>query len=368
MIQFVNHVNLVNEAYMILYRLVNEEALEDKKERYASYYFENSDGFRKKFDAVLKINNYVKENLDVEKNTIEYFFKERDKNLCTIAGFIMFWDIKNVHDSLEDYRKKLTLMSEKERILKMVKEIEDDREISEDDMPTNLEEFIEFLNETSYDATFCWEIINILKHPTTYFEKIAKILTKTMNLIKDCKTELEFLEQSFQEYWMEGNSKKSVNIWIQEKFNVFWSPSEKGCLAIPSIGNPFGLTLALDEVRNQSVDVVSIGVMLDERLTTDFGGITKEEVVKIGKSIGDKSKLDILEFVSKRSAFGKEIAKELGLTTATISYHVNSLVELGFLKTELISGKVYYSTDATRIAEKLDLLKAYFYRLSENNN
>lgn len=363
MIEFLNHVNVINEAYMLLYSMANDEDLEEKKQRYTNFYSKNLDLYFKKYEAILKIYHHVKDHLNEEKESIVYLFKEQDKNMCSIASFCLLWNIKQINYTLDDYKEDVVHGLLEKRIEKMVSIIESERrEFLEDKTPQNLEEFIDFLNQTSYNPDFCWNLINILKYPEVYFEKVERILIKTMDLIEDCKEEIAFLEQTFFDYWTERNSKENLFTWLQERFNVFWPISKKGCVVIPCIFRPFSLTISLDEVSNRSEDVIHMGAMLDERLTIELGGLSIEEVSKIGKAIGDKSKLDILEFVGKKPAFGKEIAKQLGLTTATISYHVNALVDVGFLKTELISGRVYYSADIPRIIEKLDLLKAYFYR------
>ena len=91
----------------------------------------------------------------------------------------------------------------------------------------------------------------------------------------------------------------------------------------------------------------------------DVSRLTQADVIKIGKVFAEKSKLDILEFVKHTPAFGRELAKQLNLTTATISYHVNSLLELGFLKTSIEGGRIYYQTNGERIREVLQQLQQY---------
>lgn len=54
----------------------------------------------------------------------------------------------------------------------------------------------------------------------------------------------------------------------------------------------------------------------------------------------------------------------MGLTTGTISYHINALIREGMLKTSVQSGKIFYQLDKKQICQQLDELKQYIQTLS----
>jgi DNA-binding MarR family transcriptional regulator len=126
---------------------------------------------------------------------------------------------------------------------------------------------------------------------------------------------------------------------------------------------PFGISVDMDAVKNRSKDYIRIGILLDERFEMVDRKIKKEDIAEVGKLLSDKSKLDILEYVSRKPCYGKEIANELNLSTATISYHVNALIKSGFLQAEVIANKVYYCIERERISKYLEEIKNFFIKL-----
>ena len=54
--------------------------------------------------------------------------------------------------------------------------------------------------------------------------------------------------------------------------------------------------------------------------------MSEDELITALKLLGDKSKFEILRTVKDEGAYGAQLAKQMGLTTATISHHVNALL------------------------------------------
>jgi len=64
------------------------------------------------------------------------------------------------------------------------------------------------------------------------------------------------------------------------------------------------------------------------------------------KALADEKRLEIIRLTSKRPWYNKELADYFNLTTATLSYHLNLLLDLGILNFEpSISNRYYYTTN-----------------------
>ena len=72
-------------------------------------------------------------------------------------------------------------------------------------------------------------------------------------------------------------------------------------------------------------------------------GFNIESICNGLKLLSDKSKFDILCYISNKSAYGAQIAKELKLTTPTISYHMQALMNAGFIQVRKENNRLYYS-------------------------
>lgn len=77
------------------------------------------------------------------------------------------------------------------------------------------------------------------------------------------------------------------------------------------------------------------------------------------KSMADGTRLRILRMLYMRPMYGKEIADALGLTTATVSHHLDALNQQGLVNVEKVKQIKYFSTNYTQLGRKLDEVGRY---------
>ena len=75
----------------------------------------------------------------------------------------------------------------------------------------------------------------------------------------------------------------------------------------------------------------------------------EKELVEQFKKIGDSTRLKILKLIYMNPMYGKEIADEINLTTATVSHHLEALRKMGFLNMEQHKQIKYFSTNINKI-------------------
>ncbi|GAB6108109.1 ArsR/SmtB family transcription factor [Fusibacter bizertensis] len=76
------------------------------------------------------------------------------------------------------------------------------------------------------------------------------------------------------------------------------------------------------------------------------------------KIIGDATRLKILQMLYMKPMYGKEIADVLGLTTATVSHHLDALRQQGLINMEQVKQIKYFSTNFLTIKKiNLDLMQ-----------
>lgn len=78
------------------------------------------------------------------------------------------------------------------------------------------------------------------------------------------------------------------------------------------------------------------------------------ERVSVFKNLGDKTRYEVLKLFASGITSTKEIANTLGVTSATISYHINNLAVAKILKIGKTNGKVNYQVDFDFLHEILD--------------
>lgn len=84
--------------------------------------------------------------------------------------------------------------------------------------------------------------------------------------------------------------------------------------------------------------------------------LTQEKCKVLFKALSDEKRLEIIRVTSKRPWYNKELADYFNLTTATLSYHLNLLLELGILNFEpSISNRYYYTTNKENLSKLFEM-------------
>lgn len=357
------HASLVDEAILILYYWINYDNMEEIKEKNADNYQLNIDDYNKKWDVILEIYNDIKEKLKNKMEQVEFYFKNCNEQISFLGTFAILWNYNKLNKELQIFEERFKIITEAEKVKEFAKIIncEEAAGISKENLK-NLSDLIQFIDNSSYNKETKWEIINIFNNPEKYYNEMYSILGEVIELLKTKhRHNVMELEREFFEYWNECQKQEDIIESMKNNFNVSWEVSNKGTILVPLIFIPFNTTFSFDDENDASTDIIRLSIFFDKRfLITSKKKFKKEDVVNVGKLLCDKSKVDILEFISRKPSYGKEIANELNLSTATISYHINALLKIGFVKAEVISNKVYYSIDRLKITTYIEDLKNYF--------
>jgi len=78
------------------------------------------------------------------------------------------------------------------------------------------------------------------------------------------------------------------------------------------------------------------------------------------KAIGDSSKFDILVSLNRAPKYNLELAEHLGLSAATVSHHMQTLMLHGLVSVEKRDGRVYYTLEKEPIREIIADLQRVF--------
>ncbi|WIV12468.1 winged helix-turn-helix domain-containing protein [Proteiniborus sp. MB09-C3] len=88
---------------------------------------------------------------------------------------------------------------------------------------------------------------------------------------------------------------------------------------------------------------------------------TKKDIINILKTISDETRFEIIELLSKEAPMtGKDLASKLGLSTPTISHHIDKLKEAGFTNEERVKNSKYYSINYNSMDKFINNLSSRF--------
>ncbi len=201
----------------------------------------------------------------------------------------------------------------------------------------------------------------------SYMEVIASLLDTAAVLLREFREQMLAVCKTWERYWRAVAADGRFFARVDRIVAVGEEKKREGALVMPGIVNSGTFYVLLDEGlmagAKQRIPVFRIGAMIIEDI--DWESPAKEEyrlneLVPVWKALGEQSKAEILMFVRDRPAYGSEIAKKFGLTTATVSHHMNRLLNLRLVQAELRDGKVYYQVRKERLAEVFEQSRKLF--------
>ena len=262
--------------------------------------------------------------LESYKDNILYFYKDD-------ALRMFFVNVKNVlrYHSFEEYAKVLHSMDEekikKQLMTAIVKQ--DEEEASVEDKVTELLgnqfAFLDFLKNLPIDDTVRWNYFTIMSQPKKFVEDFISLHQILKPIFEKVYAEyLPILEKSYEEF--ETTIQEHPTI-LAEAFSgtkvieeIDWASDE--IAVIP--------TLLLSDFFFQDSEILILGAksleVIQHVIQTRLD--KQQERINVFKNLGDKTRYQIFCEIAKGSKSVKGIAEQLGITSATVSYHINELV------------------------------------------
>lgn len=315
-----------------------------------------------------QIQKEFKEEFKTDWKEFEYYFKpvtETGYRDC-IGRILLLWEEFNHSKliSIEDYTENMLNMSREEFTIKFAETLQglgnslrDSTQFTKLKTDDDILRFIISLNISKED---CLKLEDCYLNCKTHLNKILGYIQRTSQILLRHHKELSKIMCDTQDYW--------DNKIGDEDFIEHFAKESKAIADMPH--NPLGYVIALDIFSpfitgisfNMDDDTgeylaplaISIGILYCDEYPLSYNETAPphlwdtEYYLNALKLISEKNRFAILSNIKKEPSFGNEIAGRLGLTTATVSHHMNQLVD---------SDLVYYKQNGTRF---------YYYSNQDN--
>ncbi|AEB07583.1 regulatory protein ArsR [Coriobacterium glomerans PW2] len=96
-------------------------------------------------------------------------------------------------------------------------------------------------------------------------------------------------------------------------------------------------------------DTCVLGLLLNRVFTGRTDGLADIEAVRVSKALSDANRVAILHILKGNRLYGVELARKIGLTPATTSYHMNMLVSAGLVEVARQDARMFYRLSANGI-------------------
>ncbi|HSH37036.1 winged helix-turn-helix domain-containing protein [Schnuerera sp.] len=208
----------------------------------------------------------------------------------------------------------------------------------------NYEDIISFIKELPIEAGAKWNFFLIVEEPLKHMKIYVNLMKKLLPIFNEIYTPYEKKVKDYGEYLVEflnNNGAKgleeitysivNINIFDEKEINIFISIIFSYALSIITAKtNYIAWGLRMEEAFKKMKEI-------NENKTL--------ERVQIFKNLGDKTRYEVLKLIAAGETSTKVIAKTLGVSSATISYHLNNLLTSKVIKMDKSNNKFGYAVD-----------------------
>jgi len=314
-----------------------------------------------------KLVNSIKTRLDPYRSEIEIFYT---KEFFGDYDFIELITKPNGifgHNSEEDYLNELLSLDEhdinRSIAYSIIASTEDSNEYSEaimcraKDMSTDKGGLISIIKELPIDSSIKWNLFLIVEEPIKYMKIYVDLMLKLLPVFRDVYLTLEervntygeYLEDYFNKNGTKGLEEKSYSMLnskiISEDTNkILVSAIVQFVLAISTKGK--------DGYVCWGLEIEKLFQVMKEHNENKVN-----ERVQVFKNLGDKTRYEVVKLIALSETSTKDIANALGVSSATISYHINNLLQARIIRLDRVESKYSYVIDYEFLENSLKGLK-----------
>ena len=362
-------IDVFYEAVMLLELMASDQKpLEDKKKIMMQYEF-SPELLDEPFGVSAKLLEGVKNRLRTKMPLVkEYFTHYSEKGSLCKGTVTLLPQCNDYAKPLDQHRESALTMSEERRCYQFCQMIETDGNMDGDALSMNrkdyrtLRDLLNCLDKSDYTPEQKWQMQWVFTHPKEAWEEVEPLVRTAMEVIEENEALWRPLAEEFCAYYREKLAEQSFEEYMMSELGFDIGENPKGRVLMPGIVECCAVFFgegSLQSGQDEELlpDVCHIGMALKRMGLAVFRNNpvdNRKRLVYLLKVLADESKLEILTLLKERRRYGRELAKELNLTTATISHHMDMLVGFGLVTLNKEMNRIYYEIDENAIRKILE--------------
>lgn len=310
------------------------------------------------FSNLIEIYEFVKKNVKISADKIIYFFKNPEGINECLGSIILsnykdgtFFTDLSAFNTMDEKAKKTYFVNSVISALE-VKGSDNDKLIiiTDEDFFKYIDSHDFLTKETKYDFLYIYHNFHMI------LKEVLDMIFSISSLIKEKET----LIHKDLEVFMDNITKVSsadMSSFIQNSIHINVSNLE--FINIYPHLFPCNSAFIYGMYPNERIGIgilfLYIKNIIDKYMSMDT------EALNVLKALSDKSKLEIIKALKTSSLYGSQIADMLGLTNATVSYHMSTLATLDIVILEKDNNRVYYCLNHKKLKDYFSLLEKLIF-------
>ncbi len=320
---------------------------------------ENFDKLNKDIQVILK---KLIQGMDFNKSFYEVFFDESLAFPSLPYELCEFWSVED----LDSYVKFFKARDDKELKYKAIRDIyyENTSEVQEninwrkeiEELISNRDKLLKFIDELNISGELKWKFYNFINNPKTYYEDFTQVLQGFLPRYKKVIDKYESKMDKFNNYFQDKINTEGIDFLKYLIDDALDLDSYEEIYVTTSFLNPENRVYNIDGDKIYLV----IGIEYEEALRNIRGREELQFSLNVLNTLSDSMKFEILNYIKDNDVFGKQIAEKMGLSKATVSYHMNHLMALGIVRLCKKGKNVYYTLEKETLKTAMDSVKENF--------
>lgn len=319
------------------------------------------------FVDYLDVINRVDEKLKPYIEDIELFYMKSFLGEYDFIGLISSIYRINGYKNEEEYLDMLLGLNEREInksiAYSIISSHENDLEYSEEIMnraktlSENKTELISLIKDLPTEAASKWTLFLYIEEPVKYMKMYVEFMYKILPIFTDFYDLYEEEVNSYGHYlvgFLNENGAKGLEDITYSILDSKIMNKEENCILISAM-----LQFAITISGVGQYNYIAWGLRMEEafKRMKEVNENKINERVQVFKNLGDKTRYEVIRLIASGETSTKEIAQALGVSSATISYHINNLLQSKIIKIDRSESRYSYVVDHELLEEIFNGLK-----------
>lgn len=313
------------------------------------------------FEPIIELGEYVYNGVNADEERLAFFFRSQGHEKWCCARMLL-------HSSLHAYMphpeapdadfKPLVPMPKEQRLQQYTQHLKHwfagELDGSTDLVVQNDADLINWIDSFDVDVQEKWLLSLLYQNYDAYMQELLPILNRAASLYREKLDIVSPLLEGFEARYRELVASKPIER-LNSKLQIKLLDDKQVHIVPQVIG--FNMVTYLSHTGTAEAETLYIGVLFETLEEIVRQSVSDEEICRTLKMLSDPSKFAILKYIRRQPAYGSELAEQLGLSTATISHHMNALIQQGFVQIEKQANRIYYRMNREAVEKYLDLLQ-----------
>lgn len=337
------------------------------------YYREEFDEIKEDFqydeiasDEYLDFIKKAEERLKPFSKEIETFYmKQYSPNYDFIELISRKYEVIG-HKSEMDYLNMIRNLSEGEIKRAIVYSImltneeyvsEEENMAKVESISSNKDRLLSFIKELPIDSATKWSLFLMVEDPTDYMNRYVNFMTGLLPIFKEFYSPYENEVKEYGNYLAKFLNENGAKGLREISYSILEPKILKEGDVDLLVSVIFSYAVSLSD--REGIRFIVWGLRMEEafRKMKEIRENKIIERVQIFKNLGDKTRYEVLKLIAQGETSTKNIANQLGVSSATISYHINNFLTTRLIKLDKGKNKLNYIIDYELLEDVIRGLK-----------